>query len=91
MFVVFRSEIYVDTIYISAKLIQVSLVAVWLIRDRPVPGRDRRWNRTIYVLNQNCPVPVRCEQTPSKRRPGTVRCHFTLNDPTKRRKGAVEL
>ena len=43
-----------------------------------------RLNRRINVLNKNRPVPVRCVQTP----PG--RCHFTLNEPTKRRMGAVE-
>jgi len=35
-----------------------------------------RWNRTIILLYKNRPVPGRC--------------HFTLNDPTKCRTGAVE-
>ena len=47
-----------------------------------------RCNPTIYILNKNRPVPVRCVQTPARTAPG--RCHFTLIDPTKRRTGAVE-
>jgi len=46
-----------------------------------------------YKTNKpkNRPVPVRCVQTSAAgavRTPG--QCHFTQNDPTKRRTGAVE-
>ena len=70
----------------SADLLRDFLMFLALVRQRMMSGRaPYRWNRTIFFLYKNRPVPVRCVQTPAERR-----CHFTLNDTTKRRTGAVE-
>jgi len=49
-----------------------------------------RLNRTIKLLNKNCPMCANADRASSGHRTVPGRCHFSLSNPTKRRTGAVE-
>jgi len=48
--------------------------SIWRLSDIVRCPDGHRRSRTLWILNKNRLVPVRCVQTPARCRPGTVTC-----------------